>query len=134
MKLLAFNFAGLFILTLSTCQSNVYEQGEGLYHYFCANCHMDDGTGLKGLIPPLRGADYVKADPLQIACIVRNGLQGAVTVNDTTYNQVMPALKETQISAFEIANIINYINQAWGNDFGYVKYEAVKKRLAACTK
>lgn len=133
-KLATLLFCSLLALTLSTCQSNPYVQGEGLYHYFCANCHMDDGTGLQGLIPPLKGADYLQSDPLRAVCIIRNGLEGAVTVNDTTYNQVMPALPEGKISAFEITNIINYVNQAWGNNYGYVEYEAVKKRLETCKK
>lgn len=129
-----FIFLAGILFFLSDCQKNPYEQSEGLYHYFCANCHMDDGTGLPGIIPPLKGSDFVKADPLQIACIVRHGLEGNVTVNDTTYNQPMPALKEHEITDFEITNIINYINQAWGNDYGYVGYLEVKARLEKCKK
>lgn len=123
-----------FTIFLSDCQSNPYEQSEGLYTYFCANCHMEDGTGLPGIIPPLKGADYLKADPLRVACIVRYGMEGDVVVNDTTYNQLMPGIPEGKITAFEITNIINYINQAWGNDYGFVKYEDVKARLDACGK
>ena len=95
---------------------------------------MEDGTGLPGVIPPLKGADYLKTDPLRAACIIRYGMEGAVVVNDTTYNQPMPGIPEDKISAFEITNIINYINQAWGNDYGYVNYVDVKKQLEACKK
>ncbi len=95
---------------------------------------MEDGTGLPGIIPPLKGADYLKEDPLRAACIVRYGMEGTVVVNDTTYNQPMPGIPENKISAFEITNIINYINQAWGNDYGYVGYVEVKERLEACGK
>ncbi len=91
---------------------------------------MEDGTGLRGLIPPLRGADYVEADPVRMACIIRYGMEGSVVVNDTTYNQAMPGVP--QLSDFEITNVINYINQAWGNDYGYVKFEAVKIALESC--
>lgn len=134
MKLISSFFIACLAFVLSTCQSNPYEQSEGLYKHFCANCHMEDGTGLRGLIPPLKGADYLKADPLRVACIVRKGMEGPVTVNDTIYNQAMPGLGEDKISAFEITNIINYINQAWGNDYGYVSYIDVKKRLERCDK
>lgn len=133
-KLLLLFFLACLVLVFSTCQSNPYEQSQGLYKYFCANCHMEDGTGLKGLIPPLKGADYLQTDPLRVACIVRKGIDGPIVVNDTTYNQPMPALREDKITAFEITNIINYINQAWGNDYGFVKYEEVKKRLEECGK
>jgi len=129
-NLLLFCFFASLIIFLSNCQSNPYQQSKGLYNYYCANCHMEDGTGLKGIIPPLKGADYVKTDPLRTACIIRYGIQGAVIVNDTTYNQPMAAIPE--LTEFEITNIINYINQAWGNDFKYVKFEEVKERLERC--
>jgi mono/diheme cytochrome c family protein len=127
-------FILIFITFSNNCQSNPYAQSEGLYNHYCANCHMEDGTGLKGLIPPLKGADYLQADPLRAACIIRYGMNSPVTVNDTTYTQPMPAIPERELSDFEITNILNYINQAWGNDFGYVQYESVKKKLESCSK
>jgi mono/diheme cytochrome c family protein len=120
------------LLGSSCAERKPFRQGEILYQNFCANCHMDDGTGLKGLIPPLANADYVQADPVRMACIIRYGMAGEVIVNDTTYNQAMPG--EPKLSDFEITNIINYINQAWGNDYGYVKFKDVKKALDTCPR
>ncbi len=93
---------------------------------------MSDGTGLRGLIPPLANADYIKTDPLRMACIIRYGMAGEVIVNDTTYNQAMAGVPE--LSDFEITNVINYINQAWGNNYGYVKFQDVKQALENCKK
>ena len=127
--------AGLLLcgLLVSNCENRKrFWQGEILYNNFCANCHMDDGSGLRGLIPPLANADYVQADPLRMACIIRYGMKGEVVVNDTTYNQEMAGIPK--LSDFEIANVINYINQAWGNDYGYVRFEDVKKNLESCAK
>lgn len=124
-------FALLIIVFLTDCETRKpFWQGEILYTNFCVNCHMEDGTGLRGLIPPLAGADYVKADPVRMACIIRYGMEGEVVVNDTTYNQAMPGVP--QLTDFEITNVINYINQAWGNDYGYVKFEDVKAALEQC--
>lgn len=120
-------------LTLWRCgPRQPFRQGEILYQNFCANCHMEDGSGLKGLIPPLAGADYIAADPERMACIIRYGLQDTIVVNDTVYSQPMEGIKA--LTDFEITNVINYINHAWGNDLGYTSYEIVKARLADCVE
>jgi hypothetical protein len=37
-----------------------------------------------------------------------------------------------QLSDFEITNVINYINSAWGNDYGYTKITEVQEALETC--
>jgi mono/diheme cytochrome c family protein len=122
--------AALIAFFNSSCDSNPYKQGKILYENFCANCHMDDGTGLPGNIPPLADSDYLKEDPLRAACIIRYGQEEEIVVNGKVYNQPMEAVP--QLSDFEIANVINYINHAWGNDYGFVKLEDIQKRLNDC--
>lgn len=125
---LLFVFACLF--AGGSCGNPPFYQGEILYVNFCVNCHMEDGKGLKGVIPPLVGADYIKNNPVGIACAIRKGLEGEIVVNDTTYNQPMAAIP--QLNDVEITNIINYICQAWGNNYGVVKLEEVKQALQNC--
>lgn len=124
--------AGLLAVTLviNSCQQQPFRQGEILYTNFCANCHMEDGTGLQGVIPPLVGADYLQQKGARTACIIRYGLEEAIVVNGKTYQQPMAGIDV--LTEFEIANIINYINQAWGNDFGYIKMEEVRAALDSC--
>jgi len=125
-------FCLLFVAAIFyQCQDNTHAQGEVLYTYYCANCHMDDGVGLKGNIPPLANADYIREDPLRVACIIRNGLEGEIVVNGKTYNNPMAGYPE--LTKYEIANIINYINQAWGNDYGFTNPQKLAKRLEECT-
>jgi mono/diheme cytochrome c family protein len=113
------------------CQKNPFPQGEALYRTHCASCHMDDGLGLKGIIPPLAGADYVARDPAAVACIIRNGISDTIRVNGAIYSEPMQAIP--QLTEFQIANIINYINIAWGNDYGYVSMPEIRQRLGECT-
>lgn len=130
MKKYSFLLLLLAFAFVMSCESNPYEHGEILYENFCASCHMDDGSGLEGNIPPLAGADYIANHKDQMACVIRYGLQGEVIVNGKRYHNPMPGVK--QLSDFEITNIINYINHAWGNDFGYTQIDDVRTALEAC--
>ena len=91
---------------------------------------MDDGSGLAGNIPPLAQSDYVRQNQGQLACIIRYGMEGAIVVNGKTYQNPMAGIP--QLSEFEIANIVNYINQAWENDYGYLQLKAVREALEKC--
>ncbi|GJM33281.1 MAG: hypothetical protein DHS20C18_22820 [Saprospiraceae bacterium] len=130
LKLSIFSIIIGVLAFLISCDSNPYKQGAILYENFCASCHMEDGVGLEGLIPPLAGADYLKNANLQTTCIIRKGISDTITVNGRQYTDPMAGIP--QLSDFEITNIINYINQAWGNDFGYVKLEDVRETLENC--
>ena len=93
---------------------------------------MDDGSGLAGNIPPLAQSDYVAQNQEQLACIIRYGMEGPIVVNGKTYQNPMAGIPE--LSEFEIANVINYINQAWGNDHGYVPLKEIRNSLEECKR
>lgn len=114
----------------NACKQQPYGHGESLYKNFCANCHMETGEGLKGLIPPLAAADYLKNNQDQLACIIRHGMQGEIRVNGKTYDEMMLAVPE--LNDFEITNVINYINTSWGNNIEYMSIERVKTQLENC--
>ncbi len=115
-----------FTLLYTSKGSNPSKQ---LYQANCASCHMDQGEGLKKLIPPLAEADYL-AQTEKLACIIRNGMEGEVIVNGVSYNQPMPS-NET-LSEIEITNLINYIRNEWGNKHPYLSPQEVKKHLEEC--
>lgn len=118
------------IILPTSCERNPYKQGKLLYENFCQNCHQENGEALLGLIPPLKNSDYLREHQTDIPCIVRHGLKGEIIVNNLPYDHEMPA--NPTFSEIEIANVINYINNAWGNDFGYVSYDEVKAKLEDC--
>ena len=74
-----------------------------------------------------RAAAAVGVD--RIIGVVLNGLSGAVTVNGQTFNSVMPPM--TQLNDDEIANILTYVMNSWGNPGGPVSREDVLKVRAA---
>src|SRR5687768_14899730 len=84
--------AALALATLTQCFTNRESEGQQLYVQQCANCHMDDGSGLRGLIPPLAGSDYLVRHREQLACLIRHGQQGEIVVNGVHYNRPMPGV------------------------------------------
>lgn len=105
-------------------------QGEGLYTKYCSACHQDNGEGLASLYPPLKESDYLLEDVPQAACIIQNGLAEHITVNGKAYSQVMRGLE--QLTPLEIAEILTYITNSWGNQSGIAGVKEVEKWLAAC--
>ena len=102
-----------------------------IYQDHCAVCHAADGTGLQGLIPPIRQADYLIQNQKDLACIIRQGLDTAITVNNTVYDmQVMPP--NDLLNDIAITNLINFINNAWGNKGEFVTVEKVTADLKRC--
>lgn len=116
-------FTALF--TLQRCGKTTHQQGRNLYQTHCSNCHMEDGGGLRQLIPPLAGADYLKQNPAAVVQGIVYGMKGPLIVNGISYNHPMPGNKE--LTEFQIVNIVNYINQAWGNNYGLITVEDARK-------
>jgi nitrite reductase (NO-forming) len=91
--------------------------GKSLYAGICSTCHGADGSGLEGVFPPLAGADYLKGlSEQQLAAVPLNGLAGKITVNGKEYNGVMPPL--SHMSDDELAHILTYVMNSWGNPGG----------------
>lgn len=124
-------FFGIILLAaVAACSPNRFPQGERLYKYHCANCHMDDGSGLQGLIPPLAGSDFLKDNAEKVPCIIRHGLKSEIVVKGKTFRQEMAAIPD--LNVYEITNIINYIHHSWGNDLGYRTVPEVETALERC--
>ena len=104
----------LFLSFVTFAQNNVedsYKRGQMLYDDFCVRCHLPDGTGEAGLIPPLAGADFLQ-DIQATVHSIKYGLHGPITVNDVKYNSSMAPMG---LENDEIADITNYILNSWGN-------------------
>ena len=99
--------------------------GEVLFKGTCSACHQDTGAGIENVFPPLAKSDYLLADRRRAIAIVLNGLSGPVTVNGKNYNSVMPPM--SQFTDDEIANILTYSLNSWGNAGGTVTKEEVAK-------
>ena len=100
--------------------------GGALFNGACSVCHQANGQGLEGVFPPLAKSDYLTANNKERAIgVVINGLTGPVIVNGKSYNSVMPPM--SQLADDEVANILTYAGNSWGNSIGVFSAEQVAK-------
>ena len=100
------------------------ERGKKVFLSACFACHQQEGQGLPGIFPPLAGSDYLKADKDRAIRIPLKGLQGPITVNGKPYNNLMPPQVFTDD---QIADVLTYVMNSWGNNLGTVSIADVKR-------
>ncbi len=107
-------------------------KGKSLYRQHCSNCHQPDGRGLASLYPPLAKSDYLMQDIPRATCISKNGQEGSIVVNNKEYNMKMPGVPT--LTNLEVAEIMTYIANSWGNEYGFISVSDVKKNLENCAQ
>ncbi|HYM35469.1 MAG TPA: c-type cytochrome, partial [Steroidobacteraceae bacterium] len=103
------------------------QAGAVLFKGTCSVCHQDGGQGLANVFPPLAGSDFLRADAKRAVNIVLNGLTGPVTVNGAQFNSVMPPM--SQLNDDEVANILTFVLNSWGNNGPVIGTAQVKEAL-----
>ena len=105
--------------TETTAVSNPLKEsvarGRLVYNDFCITCHMASGEGVANVFPPLANSDYLKNNQLESLKGIKYGQNGKIVVNGKTYNGAMAALG---LADDEVADVMNYINNSWGNKYG----------------
>jgi nitrite reductase (NO-forming) len=100
------------------------ELGKEIFVQNCAACHQLSGQGVEGVFPPLAGSDYLKNRPDKGVNIVLHGLQETIRVKGKVFNGQMPILG---LNEDQVASVLTYVRNTWGNNFGGVSYEEVQK-------
>ena len=80
------------------------ERGEGVYLKNCVACHQVNGQGITGIFPNLAGSDIVLNNKPRNVEILMEGVQGAAMQSFAN-----------QLSEVDMASVITYTRQAWGN-------------------
>ena len=79
------------------------QRGQEVYEKNCVSCHMAEGQGIPGIFPALAGSEIALYDKDRHIEILMEGVQGAA-MNSFDY-----------LSEVELAAVITYSRQAWGN-------------------
>ncbi len=100
----------------------LFKQGQAIYVEQCSGCHQIEGQGQATVAPPLAGSRRVAANGDVPVRILTNGLEGKIGL--------MPPLGGA-MSDEEVAAVLTYIRQSFGNRAAPVPPAAVKEwRLA----
>jgi mono/diheme cytochrome c family protein len=136
LKLTGGIIALVFVLFIISCESDegiefkrYYSSGALVYQTHCQNCHGEKGEGLSALIPPLSDSAFLRKNKSFLACYIKNGLKSSVIVNGKTFDDAMPA---NDLSPVEIARVLTYIGNSFGNKLGTIDGQMIQADLRTC--
>jgi mono/diheme cytochrome c family protein len=101
------------------------ERGKKVYESTCLPCHQSKGSGVPGMNPPLIKTKYVLGESDTLINILLNGLDEEVAINGQTYSNPMPA--QPQLKNKEIADVLTYVRNSFGNSAPAVTVKDVNK-------
>jgi len=120
----------------------VLKRGQAIYMHagagggLCFTCHQPTGLGLpKAHFPPLAGSERVLGDKEILIKIMMHGLMGPSKVNGKEFGHVSmppPGIPPGSLTDQQIADVLTYIRNAWGNSASAVaptEVAAVRKSL-----
>ena len=105
------------------------KRGLAVYSRTCIACHQPTGMGLPPVFPPIANAPIAVGNPELPIKFILQGLMGPITVNGMTYNSMMPPVPG--VSDGDIADVLTYVRQSFGNKGNPVSVDQVKAVRAA---
>ena len=118
---------------LSKADQKVYALGKDIFHRdaHCITCHQQNGLGLAPIYPPLTNKEWIAGDDERMIKIVLKGLWGPLEVAGKRFDPTKgtPPMTgfEQMLKDEEIAAVLTYVRQSFGNDYDPIKPDAVKK-------
>ena len=99
------------------------DSGKVVYIKRCLDCHQADGSGILNVNPPLTRKEVI-GDKKKLIEMVIKGLDTHQEINGITYLNVMPP--NPNMTDEEIAGLLTYIRNSFGNKASAVKIQEVK--------
>tara|TARA_R110002073_G_scaffold174467_1_gene331661 strand:+ start:276 stop:590 length:315 start_codon:yes stop_codon:yes gene_type:complete len=97
---------------LACSPASAQEAGKRLFLNNCAECHQRDGKGIANIYPALAGSEVVRGSGVDVALVLLIG------------RGEMPSFAGA-ISHEDMASIINYVRNAWGNSGEAISAETI---------
>lgn len=94
-------------LSQDLSMDELMSQGESIYTARCAVCHQANGEGIPGAFPAIKGSPIATGPISEHIDVIVNGRPGTAMQSFSN-----------QLSDKEIAAVITYQRNAWGNDTG----------------
>ena len=121
-------------------KNELMAKGEEIYNSTCAGCHQSDGMGIPGVYPPLVAGAPFEGAPFLTRPLEERGFWKDGTIQlapvETHIEAVVHGIPNSRMFAFnvllsdvEIAAVVTYERNAWGNDSGDVVQPAQVKAV-----
>ena len=105
------------------------KRGAAVYARTCIACHQPTGKGLPPVFPSISETPIVVGNPELPIKFILQGLMGPITVGGMTYNSMMPPV--AGVNDQDIADVLTYVRQSFGNKGNPVTADQVKAVRAA---
>jgi len=108
----------------------LFVKGKELYEReaYCGTCHQAHGQGLAAAgYPPLKQSKWVREDAERLIKLTLKGIYGPMTVMNRDYPGTVPMTPfEGLMDDEEVAAVLTYVRNTFGNQAGAIKPEWVK--------
>jgi len=109
----------------------VFSKGKEIYETegYCITCHQESGSGLQaGGYPTLVAIDWVTGNEERLIKLTLNGLYGPMDVMGNHYDGQVPMMPFRELlDDEELAAVLTYVRNAFGNKASVISPEKVKK-------
>ena len=116
---------------LAGAERALFIQGKAIYSQdgYCSTCHQKDGQGLGASgFPPLTASQWVTGNKERLIKLTINGLMGPIEVLGKQYSGQVPMTPfGGMLNDEEIAAVLTYVRNSFGNQASAVSPELVKK-------
>jgi mono/diheme cytochrome c family protein/glucose/arabinose dehydrogenase len=120
---------------LKGIERDLFIKGKEIYarEGFCTTCHQPDGKGLAASgFPPLAATPWVTGNDERLIKLVLKGLHGPMEVLGTKYPGQVPMTPFAgMLNDEEVAAVLTYVRNAFGNKASAISPDKVKKVRAA---
>lgn len=120
--LLFLTFAA-FLFAIFSCEEYTPEQklvltkGKEVYLTHCISCHGPQGDGLQGAYPSLLKPEITASVTQRAVGLVLNG------------SPTDQGMKPVPVTNEELVQVINYIQNSWGNKAPFIEKEYIPKNI-----
>jgi len=129
--LCALLFASIgFSFVQTSATNNSIQDGKKVYDTYCISCHMENGMGVEGAFPSLVKTGNL-SDKNRLVKIILQGMRGPLKVNGISFDGEMAGIEMTDK---EVADVINYIRNSWGNKAPLVQVAEIPAAKKAVVK
>jgi len=115
---------------LKGAAKELFVKGEGIYKRegFCITCHQPDGKGLSASqFPPLANATWVIGNEERLIKLTLKGMMGPIEVLGKKYPGQVPMTPfGGMLKDDEIASVLTYVRNSFGNKASAISPETVK--------